>query len=171
VSSAERAQAIVVSAVVLRDGAGRLLTVRKRGTGRFMLPGGKPEPAESPQEAAVRECREELGLELDIDALRLLGRWRAAAANESGRTVEATVYEHPGLAVGEPSAELEELRWLDLEAAAPDDLAPLLTQWVLPAISADPPRRSRPQRAGRRGCAGDEDGSGAPPPARWPSWS
>ena len=161
-----------MSAVVLRDGAGRLLTVRKRATGRFMLPGGKPEPTESPHDAAVRECREELGLELDIDALRLLGRWRAAAANESGRTVEATVFEHPVVEVGEPTAELEELRWLDLEVAAPDDLAPLLTQWVLPAISADPaPRRTPPRRAGRRGCAADEDGGAAPPPARWPSWS
>lgn len=65
---------IAVSAVVLRDPASRLLTLRKRGTSRFMLPGGKPEPGESPAEAAVRECREELGIQLKTGELRLLGQ-------------------------------------------------------------------------------------------------
>lgn len=125
---------IAVSAVVLRDPASRLLTVRKRGTSRFMLPGGKPEAGESPAEAAVRECREELGIQLETGELRLLGSWRAPAANESGRMVAATVYEHPPVDVTEPSAELEELRWLDINGAIPDDLAPLLAEWVLPTL-------------------------------------
>ncbi|MCL3776712.1 MULTISPECIES: NUDIX domain-containing protein [unclassified Actinomyces] len=47
---------IRVSAVVILDAAGRLLTVRKRGTSRFMFPGGKPEPAETPEHTAVREA-------------------------------------------------------------------------------------------------------------------
>src|SRR5690606_39457168 len=58
---------IRVSAVVLRDGAGRVLTGRKRGTARFMFPGGKPEPGETPAQTAVRETREERGVELDGD--------------------------------------------------------------------------------------------------------
>ncbi|MDH3061643.1 NUDIX domain-containing protein, partial [Gordonia alkanivorans] len=55
---------IRVSAVVLRDSTGAVLTVRKRGTTRFMFPGGKPEPGESALQTAIRECREELQLEL-----------------------------------------------------------------------------------------------------------
>ena len=38
---------IIVSAVCVFDAAGRLLTVRKRGTDKFMHPGGKPEPGET----------------------------------------------------------------------------------------------------------------------------
>ena len=46
---------IRVSAVVIRDADGRVLTVRKRGTSMFMFPGGKPDPGERPVDAAVRE--------------------------------------------------------------------------------------------------------------------
>jgi 8-oxo-dGTP pyrophosphatase MutT (NUDIX family) len=37
---------VEVVGAVIRDAGGQLLTVRKRGTQRFMLPGGKREPGE-----------------------------------------------------------------------------------------------------------------------------
>lgn len=104
-----------------------------------MLPGGKPEAGESAAQAAVRECAEELGVQLDLLRLRALGTFRAAAANEVGHQVEATVFEHPSVAVGEPEAEIEQLRWLDISESLPADLAPLLAEHVVPAL--------------RRGCA------------------
>ncbi|GAC84983.1 hypothetical protein GP2_028_00390 [Gordonia paraffinivorans NBRC 108238] len=60
---------IRVSAVVIRDADGRVLTVRKRGTSMFMFPGGKPDPGERPVDAAVRECLEELGVSISADDL------------------------------------------------------------------------------------------------------
>ena len=36
---------VEVVGAVIRDAAGRLLTVRKRGTERFMLPGGVKSPS------------------------------------------------------------------------------------------------------------------------------
>ncbi|MEU7561070.1 NUDIX domain-containing protein [Streptomyces eurythermus] len=42
--------------------AGRLLATRTHGHGRFYLPGGKPEPDETTEQALVRESREELGV-------------------------------------------------------------------------------------------------------------
>lgn len=125
---------LVVSAVVLRDADGRIVTVRKRGTSRFMLPGGKPEPGETAADAAVRECAEELGLALSLDTLTTVGTFTAAAANEPGFTVEGFVFEHP--LHGEPriAAEIEELRWLDVSQPLPDDLAPMLEHHVLPAL-------------------------------------
>lgn len=128
---------IVVSAVVIRDDGDRVLTVRKRGTERFMLPGGKPEPGETPAETAVRETREELGLQLHLDGLRAIGSFRAQAANEPDRTVLASVFEHPAVVVdAAPAAEIEEMRWLDLSEPYPADLAPLLRTHVLPALAA-----------------------------------
>jgi len=127
---------VEVSAVVLRDGSGALLTVRKLGTHRFMLPGGKPEPGESPRETAVRECREELGVDLVPEALVHLGAFHAAAANEPGRDVEAHIFTHPAPPGVAPSAEIAELRWLDPDARPlPADLAPLLAEKVLPVIA------------------------------------
>ena len=141
---------IEVSAVVVRDPAGRVLNVRKRGTSAFMLPGGKPEPGEDPRDTAVREFREELGVELDPLRLRGLGTFRAPAANESGFEVLAHVFEHPYVEVDRPRAEIEHLEWVDPApyastpgSPAPEDLpemAPLNTEWVFPALE----RRARP---------------------------
>ncbi len=134
--SSDRAAHFIVSAVVLRDDRGRIVTVRKAGTSRFMLPGGKPEPGESAAQAAIRECAEELGLELNPSQLTALGVFIAHAANEPGLTLEGSVFEHP--LQGEPlaAAEIAELRWLDPSQPLPNDLAPLLEHHVLPSLGA-----------------------------------
>ena len=129
---------IVVSAVCVFDNAGRLLTVRKRGTDKFMHPGGKPEAGESPAQTASRELEEEVGIVLAPEALALLGTWLADAANEPATQIEATVFTAPGTWSARPSAEIAEIRWLDLAADLPDDLAPLLTDHVLPALGGLP---------------------------------
>jgi 8-oxo-dGTP diphosphatase len=130
---------IVVSAVCVFDEAGRLLTVRKRGTDKFMHPGGKPEPGETAAQAASRELLEEVGIEVAPDELEHMGVWLADAANEAATDIEATVFTAPGVWSAHPSAEIAEVRWLDLAAELPDDLAPLLTDHILPALAADRP--------------------------------
>lgn len=127
---------IVVSAVCVFDEAGRLLTVRKRGTGMFMHPGGKPEPGESAAQAAARELAEEVGIVLDPASLDLMGVWIADAANEAATDIEATVFSAPGTWTAHPSAEIEEIRWLDPAAAPTPDLAPLLTDHILAELAA-----------------------------------
>lgn len=126
----------VVAAVVMRDADGRILVVRKRGTSRFMLPGGKIEPGESPDGCAIREAHEELGVALQASALVRLGEWTAPAANESGRTVHGHIYEHPWVAGVTACQEIDEVLWLSPdEARVRTDLAPLFQTCVLPALS------------------------------------
>lgn len=132
--------AIVVSAVVLADAEGAVLTVRKRGTDAFMHPGGKPEEGETPMHCAIREVEEELGLELEPERLDLVAVHRTEAANESGRPLLASVFRHPRLEGRSrpevtPSAEIEEIRWVDPAGPLPVDAAPLLR--LLVAGSAD----------------------------------
>lgn len=123
----------VVAAVVMRDDAGRMLVVRKAGTSRFMLPGGKIEPGESAAQTAVREAREELGVVLDLDQVMPLGEWTAPAANEDGRTVHGHIFEHPFVTGVRACAEIDEVLWLaPAQIAARDDIAPLLQSRVLP---------------------------------------
>jgi 8-oxo-dGTP diphosphatase len=126
---------IVVSAVCVFDAAGRLLTVRKRGTDKFMHPGGKPEAGETAAQTAARELAEEVGIVLAAEELVLLGIWFADAANEAATRIQATVFTAPGVWSAHPSAEIAEIRWLDLAGELPDDLAPLLTDYVLPALA------------------------------------
>lgn len=129
---------IHVAAVVLRNADGQVLTVRKRGTTRFMFPGGKPEVGEDLRDTALRETAEELGVTLNPLHLTYLGTWTTDAANEEGRLVRATVFSHPVIAVGEPMAEIDAIRWSD-PGDRTEDLAPLLREAVLPAL--DEPTR------------------------------
>ena len=114
---------------------GRPLTVRKAGSSRFMLPGGKIDPGESARAAADREVMEEVGI--DVSGLgEPLGRFHDVAANEPDSWVDATVYVthlRPDDAPS-PLAEIAEQRWLDLEEDLPDDLAPVLRNHVVPLL-------------------------------------
>ncbi|MDO4606119.1 MAG: ASCH domain-containing protein [Bowdeniella nasicola] len=143
---------IYTAAVVFQRDDGAILTARKRGTSRFMLVGGKPEPGESPRQAAVREASEEVNIVLDADAYEFLGMWQTAAANEAGRDVHGTVFRarKPLAASPTPAAEIEEVRWLEPHGALPDNLAPLLATRVLPAL------------AWRQGISGLSDPASAP---------
>lgn len=124
---------IHVSAAVIVDDGGRVLVVRKHGTTRFMQPGGKPEPGETPAQTLIRELQEELGLELLETQLRPLGRFVSAAANEPGHRVVADAFaasiDPAGLRV---QAELAELRWITPAEAETLPLAPLSVEHLLP---------------------------------------
>ncbi len=63
---------IVVAAAVIREGPGApvLLTRRMKGAhleGYWEFPGGKVEDGEDPERAVLRECREEIALELSVE--------------------------------------------------------------------------------------------------------
>jgi 8-oxo-dGTP diphosphatase len=127
-------RSIRVSAAVIRDDAGRLLLVRKSGTTAFMQPGGKPEPGETPAETLARELHEELGVVVAASALRPLGEYAAAAANEPGFVVVADVFE-ADLGGQQPraAAEIAELRWAATAEATSLEIAPLAREYFLPA--------------------------------------
>ena len=121
---------IVVAAVALvRDGC--VLTVRKRGTERFMLVGGKLEPGESARDAALRETLEEVGLR--IEEATLLGEFESMAANEPDHTLHSTVFLVESDAEPVAAAEIAEVRWTPLRDH-PDDLAPMLELHVIPKL-------------------------------------
>lgn len=124
---------IRVSAVVVLDDAGRTLVVRKRGTDRFMQPGGKPEAGETPVQTAARELAEEIGVHAALDRFVPLGTFTAAAANEPGFTVVADSF---SLVVDADTvaaaAEIAEARWITtLDEVL---LAPLAEHVLLPLV-------------------------------------
>jgi 8-oxo-dGTP pyrophosphatase MutT (NUDIX family) len=99
-----------------------------------MLPGGKREPGEDALSALKRELHEELELQLEDAALEPLGQFQAPAANEADTWLQADIYRATLPHAVQAAAELEELRWLDSTQPLPDDLAPLLREYVLPAL-------------------------------------
>lgn len=124
---------IRVAAVVLRRNNGDVLTVRKRDTFRFMLPGGKPEGDEAPIDTAIREASEEVGVTLKPERMELLGEFEAPAANEPNHLLISTVYLHPLEAEPQIAGEIVEMRWQS-PGRESDDLAPMLLVNVFPAL-------------------------------------
>jgi 8-oxo-dGTP diphosphatase len=100
---------VVVAAVIERSG--RILAARRTRppalAGLWEFPGGKVEPGESPAAALVRECREELGVEVEI------GERVGPEYLTPGGTMRVLTY-RARIAKGDP-APLEshdELRWV-----------------------------------------------------------
>lgn len=129
---------IRVSAVVFLNQDLEVLTVRKRGTTGFMLPGGKPEPGESFEQAAVREVFEELGLKIPVAGLQEIGVFTAAALNEADTQVEGHVFLAPPLDTAwnkvYPRSEIEQLRWVHPVTGQHQNQAPLNIEAVFPAL-------------------------------------
>jgi 8-oxo-dGTP diphosphatase len=123
---------IEIVAALIRDEAGRVLLVRKRGTSAFMQPGGKRDAGEDDASALMREISEELGCHGVRDSIQPLGEFDAVSANEPGFNVRAALY---GIAVtGEiaPQAEIDAMLWIDPSAPPDIPLAPLTRDHVLP---------------------------------------
>src|SRR3954452_23971761 len=101
---------VVVAAALLDDG--RLLAARRSAppelAGRWELPGGKVEPGESPEDALLRELREELGLEAEV-VERVPGEW----ALKTPYVLQVwTARPRAGSPGPEPLQDHDELRWL-----------------------------------------------------------
>nr|WP_251858561.1 NUDIX domain-containing protein [Herbiconiux sp. L3-i23] len=128
-----------MTALLVGDGAGRTLLVRKRGTASYMQPGGKREPGETAAEAGVRELVEELGIATTVSDLTPLGTFRSRAANEAGHDVVADAFA-VDVAPHEPTpqAEIDHALWVTPADAADLPLAPLTREHLLPLLTAGP---------------------------------
>lgn len=137
---------ISVSAVVFRNESGEILTVRKRGTTGFMLPGGKPEEGEGAASTAIREVQEELNVHLTKNDIEYIGTYIAPALNEAGCEVRAHVFEWQPADTGSyemlkdlsPSAEIDEFLWIHPENGDMRNQAPLNTNCVFPKLEKTP---------------------------------
>jgi 8-oxo-dGTP diphosphatase len=127
---------INVVAALIRDDAGRVLLVRKRGTAAFMQPGGKRDAGESDVAALSREIVEELGCRVRDNSARPLGEFDCQAANEPGFQVRASVYAVDVEGAIKPQGEIDEMVWVDPRALPDLHFAPLTRDHVLPLARA-----------------------------------
>lgn len=107
--------------------------MRKESSTKFQLPGGKLESGETPVQAAAREVAEEIGVDVRLPELSLLGTFDAPAANEPGETVRGQIFSYPRPVLARAAAEIAEIAWVD--PTNPDrELAHLLRDKVFPVL-------------------------------------
>lgn len=92
----------------------KVLVARSRGKTLFYLPGGKRDTGETDTEALTREIREELGVALDTNSLRLANIFTAQAdAKPPGTMVRIAAYFAGYDGVLSAASEIEEIDWAD----------------------------------------------------------
>lgn len=88
---------------------------RKRPT--YQMIGGRVEPGETPLEAAIRECHEELGTEATFDSslIELVMEFDEVATSDGKTPIHFYVFKYNGLLEGKltTSEEIEKFMWYD----------------------------------------------------------
>lgn len=117
-----------INAVVL-DPDGRVLLARRDAPPIWNLPGGGMEPGESPWCTAVRETREEVGV--DVEVVRLTGVYDRSP---SGDPVLVFLCRH---VAGQPTVtdEATEVRWFSVDEL-PTDINPYQPDRIRDAVGA-----------------------------------
>jgi 8-oxo-dGTP pyrophosphatase MutT (NUDIX family) len=117
---APAANSIVPSVnVVVADDSGRILLIRRTDNGNWALPGGAVDIGESLPQAAVRETREETGIECQITGLSGIytdpGHVVLYTSNgEVRQEFSVVVTARPGGGEPTPSEETSDVRWVAL---------------------------------------------------------
>lgn len=133
----DRSRAYAAAGVLFSDDAGRVMLVEPTYKETWEIPGGYIETGETPAQAAAREVREELGLDIVVGPL-LVADW-APHPNEGdkllfvfdGRTLSTTQLNGIQL----QADELASYAFFDVEGAA-RVLVPRLARRVVAAVGA-----------------------------------
>eukprot|EP00980_Cylindrotheca_fusiformis_P023638 scaffold10700_cov108-Cylindrotheca_fusiformis.AAC.2 len=106
------------------------LVARSRGKDVYFTPGGKREPGESDKDALIRECKEELTVDLIPETILPYGVFSAQAFGKpEGTMVRMTCYTADYEGTLTPNEEVEELAWI--QSDCPDDRLSITGKMIL----------------------------------------
>ena len=100
------------------DGRLQIVLLHRRSPRLWALPKGTPDSGETTEETALRETREEPGLEVEIETqLRSIRSYFVRGTTRFHKTVHFFLMRPVGGALDQHDAEFDEVRWLDLPEA------------------------------------------------------
>ena len=92
----------------------KMLNTRSKGNDMYYFPGGKREGNETDEQTLIREILEELSTNIITDTIQYYGTFEAQAHGKpEGTIVRTTCYTAEFEGIEKPSAEIEELVWLE----------------------------------------------------------
>jgi 8-oxo-dGTP diphosphatase len=105
-----------VGVLVERDGMVLLVRRTRHGAGTWATPGGYLDPGEAPEDAAVREVREETGLEVDLPVFVALTNDVHDGGEKHNVTLWFAARARPGEATVAAPDELSAVGWFPWDA-------------------------------------------------------
>lgn len=100
------------------DGRLQMLLVHRRTPRLWALPKGTPDSGETIEETALRETREETGMEVAIERqLRSIRYFFVRGTTRFHKTVHFFLMRPVGGSLDDHDAEFDEVRWVDVEEA------------------------------------------------------
>lgn len=107
----------VVGTMFFKDGKLLITKPRKRPT--YQMIGGSVEKGETPAEAAVRECHEELGSKaiFDENLIKFVMDFKEVATSNPNLNIHMHIYKYDGILKGElsTSEEIESFFWFGFD--------------------------------------------------------
>lgn len=101
-----------IAYIYLKDG--KILSTLSKGKDTYYIPGGKREGMEEDKETLIRECKEELTIDILEDTIKYYGTFEAQAHGKAeGILVRMTCYMADFKGELTASSEIQEIRWLD----------------------------------------------------------
>ena len=93
---------------------GKILSTLSQGKDTYYIPGGKRENSETDEETLIRECKEELTIDIIKSTIKYYGTFKAQAhGHAEGIIVKMTCYTADFEGTLKPSSEIAEIKWLD----------------------------------------------------------
>lgn len=115
----KRVEEISAGGLVRSPGGGQALLIGrhdKRGRTLWSLPKGHIEPNESPEQAAVREVREETGIDaVIVQHLGTIDFWFMAEGKRIHKTVHHYLMDAVGGVLTAQTAEVDDVQWFDMD--------------------------------------------------------
>lgn len=114
------ARATSAGGVVYRsvDGSHEIALVHRRSPALWALPKGTPDAGETLEETALRETREETGLEVELEApIRSIRYFFVRGRTRFHKTVHFYLMRAVGGSLDQHDAEFDEVRWFSLPEA------------------------------------------------------
>lgn len=101
-----------IAFLYLKDG--KILSTLSKGKDTYYIPGGKREGNETDEETLVRECKEELTIDIKKDTIKYYGTFEAQAHGKAeGILVKMTCYMADFDGELKADSEIQEIKWLD----------------------------------------------------------
>lgn len=101
-----------IAFIYLKDN--KILSTLSKGKDTYYLPGGKRELNETDEQTLIRECKEELTIDIKEDTIKYYGTFEAQAHGKAeGILVRMTCYTADFKGELKANSEIQEIRWLN----------------------------------------------------------